>query len=217
MRPRTRRSGAWSATARPPNIRSSCLRSPRPCCSSPVRISAPASGLVFALLTFAHFSAFIAVVGLPDDVIGQPCGRMGRRGAVPPGGRAPPAATPSLSRSSRRSRRRRRGFRPPVQESDVWGETRFSPTRPTAPRVTVEVIGRDATDRATLRQGLAVDLVQGLRRGDLPEPDPPTRHRVSLADRRTSRVPVSDVVISRHRRPAGYRSARPQRACPAHR
>jgi glycosyltransferase 2 family protein len=106
----------------------------------------PARRLVFALLTFASFSAVIAIAGLPDDVIGSLALGWGVA-AVFHLVVGTPAATPSLAQVDEALA----GVGVEVsglqlQESDVWGETRFSAKEPDGTSVTVEVIGRDATD-----------------------------------------------------------------------
>ena len=157
----------------------------------------PARRLVFALLTFASMAAFLAVAGLPDDIIASLALGWGVAAlfhlVV-----GTPAATPSLAQVEQALA----GVGIEVsglqfKESDVWGETRFIANAPDGSSVSVEVIGRDATDARLFAKvwrsiwykdsGAAISLSRTHQ----------LEHRaylLLLAER--AGIPVSDVVIA---------------------
>jgi glycosyltransferase 2 family protein len=110
----------------------------------------PARRLVFAVLAVAAASAVLAVVGLPDDVLGGWALGWGVAALVHLAV-GTPAATPSIGEVDDALRGLGvavTGLR--LAPAQVWGETRFTARAPDGGAVSIELIGRDAADARLL-------------------------------------------------------------------
>ncbi|HEX5096258.1 MAG TPA: hypothetical protein VFX21_09600, partial [Acidimicrobiia bacterium] len=157
----------------------------------------PARRLVFFALGVAAFGAIFGLVGLPDDVVASIALGWGVAAALHLA-IGTPAATPTLAQVSNEL------LALGVTVSDLaidphqqWGESRFVATAPDGGAISVEVIGRDATDaRLFAKVGRSIwykdsGPALALTRSQQLE------HRaylLLLADR--AGVPVSEVVIA---------------------
>jgi uncharacterized membrane protein YbhN (UPF0104 family)/tRNA A-37 threonylcarbamoyl transferase component Bud32 len=106
----------------------------------------PARRIVVALLTIGATCAVVALIGLPDDVVGGVAIGWGVA-AVFHLIAGTPAATPSTMQVARALE----GLGVAVSDLEladrqVWGETRFTARAKDGASVAVDVIGRDATD-----------------------------------------------------------------------
>ena len=110
----------------------------------------PARRLVLAVLGVAATSAVLAVVGLPDDVLGGWALGWGVAALVHLAV-GTPAATPSIGEVDDALRGLGvavTGLR--LAPAQVWGETRFTARAPDGGAVSIELIGRDAADARLL-------------------------------------------------------------------
>jgi uncharacterized membrane protein YbhN (UPF0104 family)/tRNA A-37 threonylcarbamoyl transferase component Bud32 len=110
----------------------------------------PARRLLHAALAVAAIAAFLAVLGLPDDIVGAFALGWGVAAAFHLAFGSP-AANPSLAQVTNALS----GLGVNVAdvrlaEDQVWGESRFTGTAPDGARVSIEVIGRDASDARLL-------------------------------------------------------------------